>query len=161
MSKKHTLNLKSKYQTYHQLNMGNQYSEQYYIDKICELETEIEDTNANLKHHCKLINNLNSKIDVLTTATSSIIQKNKQAEELIESLSQFKDFFENNSHIFHPEEYDEDYNTDDQSNSEDEENEEESKTRNQLKRKCKVNLPQRIQPKRQVKNAAQPKSIYR
>ena len=25
--------------------MGNQYSEQYYIDKIDELETEIEDTN--------------------------------------------------------------------------------------------------------------------
>ena len=41
--------------------MGNQYSEQYYIDKIDDLETEIEDTNDNLKQHRKCIKALNSE----------------------------------------------------------------------------------------------------
>jgi phage shock protein A len=139
--------------------MGNQYSEQYYIDKIDDLETEIEDTNDNLKEHRKCIKALNSKIDLLTTAMDAIIQKTKQTEELTETLSQFKEFFESNPHVFHLEEYDTNYNTDDQ--SEEEEKEEESKTRKQPMRKCKPKTPQRIQPKRKVKKATQPKSPYR
>jgi len=139
--------------------MGNQYSEQYYIDKIDDLETEIEDTNDNLKQHRKCIKTLNSKIDLLTTAMDAIIQKTKQTEELTETLSQFKEFFESNPHVFHLEEYDMNYNTDDQ--SEEEEKEEESKTRKQPMRKCKPKTPQRIQPKRKVKKATQPKSPYR
>ncbi len=146
--------------------MGNQYSEQYYIDKIDELETEIEDTNDSLKQHRKCIKALNSKMDLLTTAMDAIIQKTKQTEELTETLSQFKDFFESNPHVFQLEEYDENYNTDDQSEDDyDEESksgtEQESKTRKQPMRRCKPKTPQRIQPKRKVKKAAQPKSPYR
>lgn len=139
--------------------MGNQYSEQYYIDKIDDLETEIEDTNDNLKQHRKCIKALNSKIDLLTTAMDAIIQKSKQTEELAETLSQFKEFFESNPHVFHLEEYDTSYNTDDQS---EEEKEEESKTRKQPMRRCKHKpMPERIQPKRGVKKASQSKSVYR
>lgn len=146
--------------------MGNQYSEQYYIDKIDELETEIEDTNDSLKQHRKAIKSLNSKLDLLTIAMDAIIQKTKQSEELTETLSQFKDFFESNPHVFQLEEYDENYNTDDESedNTDDDLNtftEHESKTRKQPTRKCKHRPPKRIQPKRKVKKATQPKSPYR
>ena len=146
--------------------MGNQYSEQYYIDKIDELETEIEDTNDSLKQHRKAIKALNSKLDLLTIAMDAIIQKTKQSEELTETLLQFKDFFESNPHVFQLEEYDENYNTDDESedNTDDDLNtftEHESKTRKQPTRKCKHRPPKRIQPKRKVKKATQPKSPYR
>ena len=148
--------------------MGNQYSEQYYIDKIDDLETEIEDTNDSLKQHRKAIKSLNSKLDLLSTAMDAIIQKTKQTEELTETLSQFKDFFESNPHLFRLEsKYDEDYNTDDQSEDDyDEESksgtEQESKTHKQPMRRCKVKpMPKRIQPKRAVKKAPQPKSPYR
>ena len=146
--------------------MGNQYSEQYYIDKIDELETEIEDTNDSLKQHRKAIKSLNSKLDLLTIAMDAIIQKTKQSEELTETLLQFKDFFESNPHVFQLEEYDENYNTDDESedNTDDDLNtftEHESKTRKQPTRKCKHRPPKRIQPKRKVKKATQPKSPYR
>ena len=146
--------------------MGNQYSEQYYIDKIDELETEIEDTNDSLKQHRKCIKSLNSKMDLLTTAMDAIIQKTKQTEELTETLSQFKEFFESNPHVFKLEEYDVDYNTDDQSEDDyDEESksgkEQKSKNRKQPMRKCKSKTPGRIQPKRKVKKTTQPKSLYR
>lgn len=145
--------------------MGNQYSEQYYIDKIDDLETEIEDTNDNLKQHRKCIKALNLKIDLLTTAMDGIIQKSKQTDELTGTLFAFKEFFESNPHLFRLEEkYDENYNSDEQSEDDDEdddESEQESKTRKQPMRKCKPKTPQRIQPKRKVKKATQPKSPYR
>ena len=130
------------------------------------METEIEDTNDNLKQHRKAIKALNSKLDLLTTAMDSLIQKSKQTEELTETLSQFKDFFESNPHLFRLEEkYDEDYNTDDQSEDDgedDDESEQESKTRTQPMRRCKHKpMPKRVQPKRAVKKAPQPKSPYR
>lgn len=143
--------------------MGNQYSEQYYIDKIDELETDIEVANDSLKQHRKAIKALNSKLDLLTTAMDAIIQKSKQTEELTETLSQFKDFFESNPHVFQLEEYDENYNTDDESEDDSKsEPEREAKTRKQPMRKCKHKpKPKRIQPKRKVKKATQPKSPYR
>ena len=52
---------------------------------------------------------MNSKIELLTAALNSVIQKNKEADELVDNLSVLKDFFESNPHIFHLEEYDEDY----------------------------------------------------
>ena len=143
--------------------MGNQYSEQYYIDKIDELETEIEDTNDSLKQHRKAIKSLNSKLDLLTTAMDTIIQKTNQTEELTETLWHFKDFFESNQHVFQLEEYDEDYNTDDKSEDDSKSEPEcEAKSRKQPMRKCKHKpKPKRIQPKRKVKKATQPKSPYR
>ena len=88
------------------LNMGNQYSEQYYIDKINVKKTEIEDTNDSLKQHRKAIK-AQFKLDLLTTAMDAIIQKTNQTEQLTETLWHFKDFFESNQHIFQLEEYDE------------------------------------------------------
>lgn len=142
--------------------MGNQYSEQYYIDKIDDMETEIEDTNNNLKEHRKCIKALNSKIDILTMAMDVIIQKSKQTDELTETLSQFKDFFERNPHVYQLEEYDENYNTDDKSGDENDDSKQESNPRMQPMRRCKYKpMPKRIQPKRKAKKATQPKSPYR
>ena len=147
--------------------MGNQYSEQYYIDKIDELEREKEETEENFKKHRKAIKCLNSKIELLTTAMDAIIQKSKRVDELVDNLSVLKDFFESNPHIFHLEEYDEDYNTDDEDDNTDDEinsddENEEEKIRTQPKRKCKAKpCPKRIQPKRKSKKCNQPKSIYR
>ena len=143
--------------------MGNQYSEQYYIDKIVEMETSIEEKDNILKKQDKMIKALNSKMDLLTTAMSAIIQKNKQADELVESLSQFKEFFESNPHIYRLEEYDEDFTLDDDDDNNNENNEEKKapKNRKQPKRKCKVKqTPQRIQPKRAAKKATQPHFTY-
>lgn len=145
--------------------MGNQYSEQYYIDKIDDLETEIEDTNNSLKQHRKCIKTLNSKIDLLTIAMEGMIQKSKQTDELTDTLFAFKEFFESNPHLFRLEEkYDENYNSDEQSeeDEDDNESEQESKTRKQPMRRCKHKpMPKRIQPKRKAKKATQPKSLYR
>lgn len=137
--------------------MGNQYSEQYYIEKISDLEDDIEKTRKELKSQTKVIKNLNSKLDLVTMAMDALIQKSKKSNELIDSLTQFKDFFESNTHIFNLEEYDSDYNENETSSDEDS-----TTRRKQPTRKCKHKPgPVRIQPRRSVKKTNQPKSVYR
>mgnify|MGYP001063718914 CR=1 FL=1 len=134
--------------------MGNQYSEQYYIDKISSLEEDIYGLDQTLQIHRKSIKIFNNKMDLMTEAISSVIQKNKELAELNDTLQQYKSFFEKNDHIFNIDSFkDED--------SEDSESEEESKeVRKQPIRKCKQITPKRIQPKRKVKKATQPTSFY-